>query len=163
MLLKTKKHSANLVFVLVSAAVFAGCLLLVLLFGAQGYQKIAQASQERYEKSVPLQFLTTKVRQNDGGGIRIGEIGGIPALIFTEEIDGAAYETALYAYDGWLRELFYEKGLKFLPEDGEKLIEAEAVSFQIQERSLLRIDFTGANQNAEFCLIHLYSGEGDAS
>ena len=161
MLPKAKKHSANIVFVLLAATVFAGCVLMVLLFGARGYQGIARSSQERYEKSVPLQFLTTKVRQNDGNSIRIGEISGIPALFFTEEYDGAAYDTALYAYDGWLRELFYESGLEFAPEDGEKLIEAETVTFQMQAENLLHIEFTSAEGKNGCCLIHLNGERGD--
>lgn len=58
-----------------------------------------------------MAYLTEKVRQNDReNGVAVKEIGGEPALVFSEEIGGEVYETWSYLYGGSLREITVKRG-----------------------------------------------------
>jgi len=83
--------------VLVLFAVFALCILAVLLTGAGAYGRLVERQQSAYtERTVP-QYIATKVRQADEtGAIRIGEFGGVESLELTNEYGGEEYVTRIY-------------------------------------------------------------------
>lgn len=119
------------ILIMASFAIFAASMLLTLLFGAGIYKTIADASQDGYGERACLSYIWTKVKTGDAAGkVYAGEFCGLPALYLEEEYDGYTYITTIYAYDGWVRELFSEEGLEFLPEDGTPVIEAESLAFE---------------------------------
>lgn len=116
--------------VLVVFSLFALCLLLVLLTGARGYEALVRRGETTWETRTAAQYLTTRVRQGDTeGGIALEEFGGQRALVLRQQIDGEPYLTRIYCYEGYLRELFAAENGSFSPEDGEKLLEMESLSF----------------------------------
>lgn len=154
-----KSHIEGLV-VLVLFAVFALCILAVLLTGAGAYGRLVERQQAAYtERTVP-QYIATKVRQADkAGAVRIGEFGGVESLEFTNDYDGEEYITRIYCYDGYLRELFAAAGGNFKPEDGEKIIAAEQVDFSMTE-GCLRIGIISVDGEFTEQILTLRSVEG---
>lgn len=124
------------VLALLCLAVFALCLLLVLLTGADAYRKLVNGGEERYERRTALQYLTTRVRQAET--LETGFLEGCEALILGQTIDGETYTTHIYCYDGWLRELYAVPGAKLPPKAGQPIAEAEAFRLQ-QDGSLLTL------------------------
>lgn len=118
-------------------AVFAVCILLVLLTGADVYKRLVDKRQQTYDSRTMAQYLTTRVRQADqSGSIATEDFEGVSALVLREEIHGEDYLTRVYAYDGYLRELFTAADGSFHPADGEIILEADTLSFSLTGNTL---------------------------
>ena len=124
---------------LLTFAVFAVCVLLVLLSGADVYQRLTAEGENQYARRTAAQYLTTRVRQAED--VTVGDFAGLDALEFRETVNGRGYITRVYCYEGDLRELFTPAEGNFLPEDGEKLLQAEDLSLSLEE-NLLQVQIT---------------------
>ena len=118
-------------------AAFAVCLLIVLLFGAQLYQNLVQRGEESFRQSTATQYLRTRVQQAEH--ISLSDFQGCEALAIREEIDGISYVTRVYFYEGFLRELFSAESAALAPGDGEKIMPAESLDFQIDDDLLTAV------------------------
>jgi len=106
--------------------------------------------------------VATRVRQTDqAGGVSVRTFEGCPALILSEEIEGETYETRIYHYDGYIRELFASEEGEFLPEDGEKVLPAGSFLVYWEEPGLQIRILTEDGRWQELRLA-LRSGEGAA-
>jgi hypothetical protein len=73
------------------------------------------------------------------GAVSVTEFGGGTALSLTEVLGERSFVTRIYVYDGWVRELFYEEGLEFLPGDGLPILEMDKLDFEMVENGLVRV------------------------
>lgn len=118
-----KKRSMSGVLVLLVFAVFTVSVLLVLLSGADTVKKLTARDRNTYHHRTAVQYLTTKVRQSDcADAVSVSETDGSSTLVLTEKIDGITYETRIYYYDGYLRELFCAKGAGLGATFGEEIL-----------------------------------------
>ena len=108
-------------------AAFAVCVLVVLLSGARVYKTLVQRGEDSFRLRTATQYVATRVRQAED--VTVADFDGYEALHIREEIDGAVYVTRIYCCDGYLRELFCAQSAELSPEDGEKIMEAESMSF----------------------------------
>lgn len=139
------KHHLDGLLALLLFGVFAASILSVLLTGAGVYSRLTQRDQRAYDRRTCVQYLATKVRQAPSGAqVTVGTFGEGDALILTEDIDGQPYLTRIYCYDGWLRELFSAADDPFAPEDGEKILPAQALALHT-DHNLLQIDLTDSS------------------
>ena len=137
--MKTRQTRQKLesVLVLLLFAVFAVCILWVLLLGGDAYRRISLRDQNSYDFRTASQYLTTRLRQSDAlGQASVEPFGSADALVFTQTIEGKTYETLVYCCDGYLRELFTANRADFQPEDGEKVLEAQSLSLRLDGRTL---------------------------
>ena len=111
-------------------AVFAVCILAVLLTGAKVYQKLVEDGGESHTARTAVRYVTTRIRQAEE--ISIERFGGCQALAIPETVDGERYVTRVYCWDGWLRELYCAENASLSPEDGEKVLELEDLSFSLE-------------------------------
>ena len=134
------KQRIDTVFVLIIFCIFAVSVLMVLMLGASIYQNMTEISREEQDERTVLSYIRTKVRNNDDNGrIFIGEFGGLPALIYEEQFDGRVFQTVIYHYNGWIRELFSEADLGFGPSDGIEIMQLDGIEFEELEDGLIRI------------------------
>lgn len=126
------------ILVLVLFAVFAVCILSVLLMGADSYQTLTKRDQASYDRRTAAQYITTKIRQNDRShAVFVGDFENVlprehgNTLYLTETVDGEEYCTRLYCHDGYIRELFATSGGGFSFEDGEKVLPAQSIHFSM--------------------------------
>ena len=124
---------------LLTCAVFAVCVLLVLLSGADVYRHLTEEGEDQYARRTAAQYITTRIRQADA--VEISCFAGLDTLQFRETVNGRSYITRIYCYDGSLRELFTPAEGQFLPEDGEKLLNMEDLSLSA-EGGLLLVEIT---------------------
>ena len=104
---RAKRHITDVLFTLTLFAVFAAASLIVVFIGAEVYSATITRADTSFEINSTLSFVTTKIRQHDSfGAVRLDNISGIPALVLTQAIGEAYFETWIYHYDGVLRELF---------------------------------------------------------
>jgi len=156
-----KQNITNLA-VLVVFTVFAACVLLVLLAGADLYRNLTERDQRSYDRRTAAQYITTRVRQNDcAGEISVTDFHGVSALVLHQEIGQERYETRIYCCEGYIRELFAAAGSDLLPEDGEKLMEADSLAFHLKG-AFLSVEITHIDDTTQSLALFLRSGEGAA-
>lgn len=157
--MKKRESKITGLLVLTVFALFALCILMVLLTGAKGYEALVGRGEKTYEYRTVAQYLATRVRQSDAvDGIAVEDFGGCSALELWQEIDGEAYVTRIYCHDGFLRELFTARSGSFSPEDGEKLVALAELTFEKTE-NLLSARFMTAAGEEESLVWYLRSGE----
>jgi len=138
--------------------VFGVCILLVLLLGADGYQRMRERDTAVYESRTAVQYLTTRLRQADrAAGVLAADFDGLDALVLREEWEGEAYETKLYCYDGWLMELYAAADSDLSPADGEKILELQGLSLSMED-GFLRAELSLPDGREETVLLQQRSG-----
>ena len=164
-----KKHRIDGVFVLLLFSVFAACVLLVLLTGAGSYQRLTKRDAKNYDQRICVQYLAAKVRHAEQlDGIFVGNFDGIPAksgdtLFLTEDVDGETYWTRIYYEDGYVRELYAAADETFEKEDGEPVLAARSLTFQLSADGLLMAATVDLNGDPTELTLSLRCGEGAAT
>lgn len=120
--------------------ILAAGILTVLLGSAAVYENQNRRGQESGDRRTAALYLTNQVRQTSGT-VTIQAFGQGNALVFREKINGVAYLTKIYCYEGWLMELFTPETGDFSPADGEKVLPMAALDMDMAD-GLLRIAFT---------------------
>jgi len=147
------------VFVLIIFCVFAVSVLMVLMLGAGIYRNMTDISNDGRDERTALSYIWSKIKSNDNAGqIYIGDFQGLPALCIDEEIDGVTYQTAIYHYNGWIYELFYEKDIDFSPDGGQQILKIDDLKFETLDRGLIKI-----SSGASSVLISPRCGMADVS
>lgn len=136
--MKENRARITQVLAIVCLAVFALCILLVLLTAGSVYRNLVDRGEETYTRRTALQYLTTRVHQAQTVDVGIWE--DCEVLILGETVDGEQYTTRVYCYDGWLRELYAVPGAVLPPTAGEPIVEAETFELK-KEENLLTVTF----------------------
>ena len=164
----SNRHTLSSLAPILLFAVFTACVLIVLLTGANIYKNLLSRDQTTFDQRTIVQYLTTKVHQNDrengisAGNFDIGTSANAGDTLFLcEEIEGRTFCTRIYCHDGYLRELFAEEGLFFSPSDGEKILPATDLAFEL-ENNILHINITFEDQTTESLLFQLRSPKEDS-
>ena len=155
-----KKSNLTGVLVLLVFAVFMVSVLLVLLSGADTVQKLTDRDQRTYHHRTAVQYLTTRIRQSDrAGAVSTDNSGDVSTLVLTEDIDGYPYETRIYCYDGYLREMFCPAGLGLAPGFGEEILPMEDFRVVLED-NMLRAELILTDGTSEHCQLLLRSEGG---
>ena len=157
-----KKNSIGGVLVLLVFAVFVVSVMLVLLTGADVVQKLNRRDRSSYEQRTLIQYLTTRVRQADARDmVSVRDFDGQDALVLSQDIEDVRYETLVYCWDGYLRELFIEEGLEIGAEFGEQILPVTDVQFEDRDGYVLA-DITMADGTQQSMLLVLRAERGTA-
>lgn len=159
---KTKgRGHMEIIFPVILFMVFTLCALFIILFAARTYQHIIEESDTRYNESTSMAYITRKIRSMDeGGSVTTGSFAGCDALVMKTDINGAPYVTYIYAYGGYLRELFTaEEGSSVSPESGMILFEAGSFTPSMVGESLIKLSITTLQGREYTGLVALNSKE----
>lgn len=115
--------------------VFALCILMVLLTGTRVYQRLLDNGETSFARRTSMRYITTRIHQAQA--VAVEDFDGCAALVLPEEIDGEYYHTLVYWYDGYIRELYCAEGARLYPEDGEKVLATEQLSFSLKNGLLM--------------------------
>lgn len=163
------KHNIGAVFVLLLFAVFAGSILMVLLFGASAYERIVSSGQAAYDERTAVQYIAAKIRYNDeADSVYVGsfsskddaEADDIDTLYLKLQTEEDAYYTKIYYYDGYLREILCAEDGGLSPEDGNEILAVKGLQMSM-EKNLVKIQVE--NQDGTYssiCLSVRSSQEG---
>ena len=121
-------------------AIFALCVLLVLLSGVKVYRQLVTRGEETFAARTAAQYVTMRVRQAER--VSVTDFEGCEALTVSETIDGSVWLTRVYCYEGYLRELYCGENAALSPGDGEKILPVESLGFSL-ENDLLTVRFPG--------------------
>lgn len=129
---RQNKHLEGLIALLLFG-VFAVCMMMVLLTGAETYHRMTQRDQQAYCRRTCTQYIATQVRQSDAlDAASVAPFGQGDALLLAEEIEGARYIRRIYLYDGYLMELFSQEETELEPRDGEKIMELSGLQLSLE-------------------------------
>ena len=151
---KRVKHHIDGLVALLLFGVFAACVLVVLLTGADAYRRLTERDQAAYERRTGVQYIATRVRQADhAGGVAVEDFGGTDALILGAD---ETYAARVYCYNGWLMELYCLAEEPMEPQDGQRIMEAEALSLSLED-GLLEASLTSADGTEDTLRLSLRS------
>ncbi len=153
-----RRHTgAGTVASLLLTCVFAITLLMSMTTGAGVYRRVEEQTERGNERRLGLTYMTAKILGADEAGrVECGSFGESGAVYLYEDVDGLTYETILYVHDGWLMELFCEKGWELEPGDGEQIVQAQRLE-TAREGNLLRLGYTGASGQYDSAVLSLRS------
>ena len=159
----TSKRSLSSLAPFLLFVILTSCLLSVLLSGADLYQTITKRDQTSFDQRTLVQYLTTKIHQNDvRGQLAVGDFDSISdsgnTLHIYEEIEGRTFCTRIYCYNGNVYELFSVGGMDFEPSDGQMLLAAQDLSFSLSQ-DLLCINVQYTQDSTDTLYISLQSGK----
>lgn len=116
-----KKHVIDFLFPLAVFFVLAASSVAIVVLASGFYSRQVKASSDSYSGRTALAYVTEKMHQNDeNGAIADGTFDGENALVIRQRYDEKDYVTYLYAYDGYLRELFVRDGTEAKASDGRR-------------------------------------------
>ena len=134
------RNRVDTVFVLMIFCVFAISVFLVLILSGSIYRNMADTAGEGQNERIALSYIRTRIRKTDGAGsISVGSFHDLSVLSLEETLGERVFVTYIYLYDGWIHELFHERGQDFLPRDGIALVRADSLSFEEVEEGLIRV------------------------
>lgn len=155
-MMQTKKyhHVSEIIFIVTLFSIFLISGVLLVLFGANVYQKTTSESSVNETIRTSLSYITEKVHQCDqSDSIQIENHNGIDTLALYTVYDTSEYVTYIYYDQGSLKELFIQSNLEFNPAAGNSITEIHA--FQISENaSLIHILLTDTNDQQHELYIH---------
>jgi len=155
-----KKRNISGIAVLLVFAAFMVSVLLVLLSGADTVQRLTERNQRSYHHRTAVQYISTRIRQADSAGcVSTENAGDIDTLVLTEDIDGRRYQTRIYCYDGYLREMFCEANISLPPEFGEEILPMSGFKVSL-DGSIVRVELSLPDGNAEELSLLLRSEGG---
>lgn len=168
------RHRIDGVYVLLLFAIFAGCVLMVLLFGASSYEKLVERDKNSFEQRTGAAYIAAKVRHNDIlGTVQVGSFSDrnnadademdTLYLQFVDEsgepVEG--YYTKIYYYDGYIREVLCEDGITLKPEDGNGIMKATDFSCSLQD-GMIDFKITYENKKSSSMRLKVRSTQKDA-
>ena len=135
-----RKHTTELVFMVLLFFIFGLCALFTILIGAQAYQNIGKRMDENSTQITALSYVSNKVKQADQAGmVTIKNINDTNVLCLQQEIDQIFYETWIYYDQGYIKELFSQKDSGLTLKDGIEIIPSRGLSFFFVKPNLLEV------------------------
>lgn len=152
------RHMIDILFVLSLFCVFAVSSVLLILFGADIYQKTVQQMDSNYTSRTSIAYITEKIRQSDTeNAIQIVSQNGTQVLMLTNIINEIPYATSLYEFDGYLYELFARTDLELPLDAGQPVMELHSLSFSQIEPNILEISFTDTTNKKQTIYVSMHS------
>lgn len=157
-------NAAGTVATLALTCVFGITLLMGIFAGAAVYQRVSDRVSASARERVGLTYITAKLHSFDaltpdgGPAIRVGTLGGQDALYLSEDIDGVAYETVLYVYNGQLREMLCLRGGQQDPAFGEVIGPAQSLRVERPREGLMCLEYTDGDGKTQSAHVWLRSG-----
>lgn len=156
--LSGQKHTIDKVFALALFCAFAASVLMVLIIGAGVYKNTVKSIDDRYTERTCLSYVASKVHHYDAsGGVHLQQFGYGQALALEENISGSDFVTLLYTHQGYVMELFMEKGVQLAPEDGEIIIEDAGLGFEQVADNLIKVSCTSEDGRSDSMYININS------
>ena len=129
-------------------------------WGVEFYSKKNVATtSENYAQRVSIAYITEKVRQSDvDGNVYVQRLFDQNVLVFEQTVNGNVYNTYIYSYDGYLRELFARADLdNFYPQTGQKILKLNSFDIEKTNDNLLKATVTEEDGSKETVFIAVHS------
>lgn len=134
-----KKYSVDFLFTMLTFALYAGMMIVLVYMGAQVYQSVIVRMKNQDATRTAQAYIVEKVRQSDAAGsIHTEKIQGIDVLVLKQFMGGKEYATYIYTQEGMLKELFTRVDRKVVLSDGTGILDLSGFSIEEEEGGLLK-------------------------
>lgn len=157
--MREQTHRVNGVLMLVVYGIFALFSLLLVVVGARVYRNIVSTGQKNMQTRAAFSYVAGKLRMSTrpAGSLELREENDITILVLGTPTEG--YETRIFYYDGAIRELYQASDQEFVPEMGEKIVDASDFCIEITGEGNLLLKVTDLEGRTRS--LHLYiEGKG---
>lgn len=106
-----KRHSLDLIIVILLFCVYTASALLLCVIGAQVYHRTADTMRGNYDERTSVLYVAEKLRHNDvKDSVRVDKVNGNDALVLIERQSGRNLEVWLFVQDNTLYEGVFASG-----------------------------------------------------
>ena len=135
-----RKHVIDFLFPLALFFVLTATSVALVILASGTYSRQVQDSEDSFVSRTALSYVTEKLHQADSSdAIDAGAFDGQDAILIRQEYSGQSYVTYLYAYDGYLRELFIQDGIDAKASDGRRILASDSFSFEESQEGLFHL------------------------
>ena len=135
-----RKHVIDFLFPLALFFALAASSVALVVLASGSYSRQVHTSEDSYASCTALSYVTEKLHQADSSdAIDAGTFDGQDAILIRQEYSGQTYVTYLYAYDGYLRELFIKEGVAASAGDGREILATDGFSFEESRDGLFHL------------------------
>lgn len=125
-----RKHVIDFLFPLALLFVLAATSVALVVLASGTYSRQVRESEDSFSSRTVLSYVTEKLHQADSSdSIIAGNFDGQDAIVIRQNYSDQSYVTYLYAYDGYLRELFIREDVSASAADGRKILATDGFSF----------------------------------
>lgn len=156
----------ELIFVMALVAIFGVTTFTLVASGSSAYRNIIKKKDANSELRVALSYINMRVRQNDSEGsilIKGSPSGYGNAVVVSEKIDMATYETWIFWDSGRLWEAYIEEGEPVEIDKSSPIAELDGIAINYEEASrtisLAAWKTEKGIRKDQSLLIHLRSGK----
>ena len=153
---ENNRFVVDILFVLALFVVFAISALSLVTIGTDIYGKIVYDMDRDYEERTCSSYITEKIRRADSSlGIHVMDFSGTNALMLSSEYEGRAYDTYLYYYDEYLKEITLRHD-SYAGEDllnaGENIMPISDVNFELEKDDLIKVTYSSGDVTESFLI-----------
>ena len=131
-------HSIPSAFLFLLIGLFAVSSITLTLIGTRVYRRVTDTAAHNSDSQMVLSYLCNKVRTFDTeNNVTLTKRDGLNVLSLYETLNGDPYETDIYAWQGAMWENFQSTGDPFAPENGERLVDLQSLTFTLVSPNLL--------------------------
>ena len=113
---------------------FALAIVASVLFGARIFRGMQADMENAYHERTASAYIAAKLRAADTqDAVCNTNLDGVDALVISETVDGASYVTYIYAFDGYLTELYCPASAQLTADAGERVIPLDDVTFSVSD------------------------------
>ena len=154
-----RPHIVDFLFSLALFCVFAVCAFSVIIIGAGVYRRIAQNMEDTASAGTAFAYVTEKLRQHDReGGIAVSDVEGRTALLLTDTVNGAEYETWIYSSGDALCEAVVKEGTAFSPSPEDEILKIRDFTITLREDGFLELSARNGQGAETSCLLRPHTG-----
>ncbi len=164
MQVRQKNHSMDSLFSFLLLLIFCLFTLMLSGMGSTIYRNGTAQLNENYTSRTAAAYVTEKVRQHDeAGAVFMTDVEELPALALRDTIDGAAFITYVYFYDGALCELMVQEDRPPEAAMGSRIVELSSLTIEpIDGTDLLSVTAVGEEGNKLSEIVHVSGGLEDS-
>lgn len=159
---ENRRHMIDILFVLSLFCVFAVSSVVLIIFGADIYNKTVSSMNYNYASRTSVAYITEKIRQSDiYDSVSIDNSPGYERLLMSRNINGLEYATSLYEYDGYLYELFARTDIELPIDAGQQVIALTSLDFEFVSDNLLKVSFCDESDEETELYINIHCGKAN--
>ncbi len=156
---KQDQHIVDVLFVIGLFCIFALSSIFLISVGANIYRKTVTHMNENFNTRTSLSYVVEKIRQADTEGVvSVGTFEGNPAVILSSEVNGTAYHTYIYEYQGMLKELMERNDTTLPASAGQDILAMEQFELTAVHDHLVRCSMKTPEENTISFYICIRSG-----
>ena len=145
---KTKLETMLVMLMLI---IFSICAYTLVVATASSYEKNQNEMIAKDSLRLATSYIDSKIKQSDSKKIEIVDIdiSDKKAISIQDDVEGVTYQNIIYYKDGYLKELYVEKGTNLSEVEGFDIANIKDISIENKANGLVEISITTADKDSK--------------